>query len=66
MTASVEQQDFKKSKRGQEGSQGPREERKKGPSEGGRTGLSVRHLLVAPSSWAVQPWEQPGGRAALK
>lgn len=66
VTASVEQQGFKKSKRGQEGSQGPREERKKGPSEGGRAGLGVRHLLVAPSSWAVQPWEQPGCRAALK
>lgn len=36
MTASVEQQGFKKPKRDQEGSQGPREERKKGPSEGGR------------------------------
>lgn len=48
MTASVEQQGFQKPRRGQEGSQGPREERKKGPSEGGRTELAVRHTQ--------QPW----------
>lgn len=44
MTASVEQRGFQKSRRGQEGSQGPREERQKGPAEGGRTELGVRHL----------------------
>lgn len=44
MTAAVEHRGFQKSRRGQEGSQGPRGERQKGPSEGGRTELGGRHL----------------------
>lgn len=66
VTASVEQQGFQKSRRGQEGSQGPREERKKGPSEGGRTELGVRHLRGVPISRGVQPWDSARCRAALQ